>query len=226
MDDVLTLPEFPEDKADGPDLEPTFGPVMHCEGRYEVDPIPGGKRFQGSWLVLDDGKRYVLGYRPITEYYPFVDKRVIITGRPYSPGRDTQHVLASHFQVASMELAPGEVPYAESPTKLPAPPLLRTADAIYARDGRWGQVVGRLIALEDDPDSYFNNAQLQLQGGTIIVARYAAEGLWRPYIGSTITVMSRVEVMATEVVSADGKCGAVLTGWYAICPGVVERCGM
>ncbi len=44
---LLTLPEFPEDKADGLDLEPAFGPVMQCEGRFEIDPIPGGKRLQG-----------------------------------------------------------------------------------------------------------------------------------------------------------------------------------
>ncbi len=38
--------------------------------------------------------------------------------------------------------------------------------------------------------------------------------------------MSRVEVVDAEVVTADGKCGAVLTGWYALCPGEAARCGM
>ncbi len=226
MDDALILAELPDDEAGVPDLEPTFGPEMQCEGRYEVDPIPGGKRFQGTWLVLDDGTRYVLGYRPVPEYYALVDKRVIVTGCPYNLGRDTQHILASHFQVTSMGLAPGETPYAEPPTELPAPPLLRTEDDVYARGGRWGQVVGRLIALEDDPDTYFNNAQLQLEDGVIIVARYAAEGQWKPYIGSLITVMSRIEVIPSNAVSADDKCRVVLSGWYAVCPGVENRCGM
>ncbi len=110
----------------------------------------------------------MLGYRPIPQYYPFVDKRVTVTGHPYSPGRDTQHVLATHFQLISMAFAPGETPYAEPPTELPAPPLLRTAEAIYARDGLWGQVVGRLIALADDPDTMFYNAQLELQDGSVV----------------------------------------------------------
>jgi hypothetical protein len=64
MDEELTLSDVPDDETSVPDLEPTYGPDMECEGRYEVDPIPGGKRFQGSWLILDDGTRYVLSYRP------------------------------------------------------------------------------------------------------------------------------------------------------------------
>jgi hypothetical protein len=226
MDDVLTLPELPDEESRSPELEPVFEPVIQCEARYEVDPIPGGKRFQGSWLVLDDGTRYVLSYRPVPEHYRYVDKRVIVTGRPYRPGRDTQHILATHFEVTSMELAPGEIPYTEIPTELPAPPLLRTAEEVYARDGRWGQIVGRLMALEDDPDTQFHNALLQLGDCTFIVARYAALDYWKPYMGTTMTVMSRIAVISSPAVSVDGNCGAVLTGWYALCPGEVKRCGM
>lgn len=226
MDDVLALPEKPGDETQGPDIEPAYGPVMQCEGRFEIDPIPGGKRFQGSWLVLDNGKRYVVSYRPVAKYFPFVDKRVYVTGRPYTPGRDTQHMMAEHFQVDTMELVPGETPYAETPVECPAPPLLHTVDEITACDGRWGQVVGQLLALEDDPDTYFNIAHLQLEDGTIIIARYASEQMWKPYIGSTITVMSRIEVITSETAPAEGKCRVALIGWYALCPGTVERCGM
>ena len=217
MDDELTLPEVPGDEAKVPDVNPTYEPVTQCEGRYEVDPIPGGKRFQGSWLVLDDGTRYVLSYRPVPDYYPFVDKRVIVTGRPYTPGRDTQHVLADHFQVISIELAPGETPYPDPPSKIPAPPLLRTVGEICAYDGRWGQVVGKLIALKDDPDTYFHIAYVELEDGTQITARYAAKGQWEPYLGSTITVISRIEVITANTMPESDEGKVVLTGWYAIC---------
>ena len=226
MDDVLTLPGMPDEEENGPDLEPTYEPVMQCEGYYEVDPIPGGKRFQGSWLVLDDGQRYLLSYRPLPKYFRYVDKRVSVTGRPYMPGRDTQHIMATHFQVDSIKLAPGEVPYTEIPAQLPAPPLLRTVREICGRAGRWGQVVGRLVALEDDPNTHFYNAHLVLEDGTLIIARHAAESLWRSYLGSTITVISRVEVKSSDTVSAVDRCEALLIGWYALCSGVVNRCGM
>lgn len=215
MDDVLTLADIPEDDANKPDLEPTYEPVVQCEARFEIDPIPGGKRFQGSWLVLDDSRRYVLSYRPIPEYYPFVDKRVSVTGRPYTPGRDTQHIHAKHFQVISIELAPGEIPYEELPTELPTPPLLYSADALRERNGRWGQVVGQLIDLKDDPDTHFNIAFLKLEDGTEITAHYAAESQWRPFLGSTVTVVSRIEVGTADMACEEDE--VVLTGWYAVC---------
>jgi hypothetical protein len=219
MDEELTLSDVPDDETSVPDLEPTYGPDMECEGRYEVDPIPGGKRFQGSWLILDDGTRYVLSYRPHPDHYRFVDKRVRVMGRPYTPGRDTQHMLAKHFQIISIALAPGEIPYAEPPTTLPSPPLLRTERELNARAGQWAQVVGRLIALEDDPDSHFHTACIELEDGGKITALYAAKGQWEPYLGSTITVTSRIEVHTSDAVSAGEQGGVVLTGWYAICEG-------
>jgi hypothetical protein len=218
MDDELTLPDVPEDEAKVPDLEPTYGPEMQCEGRYEVDPIPGDKRFQGSWLVLDDGTRYVLSYRPNPDHFHFVDKRVRVTGRPYTPGRDTQHLLAKHLQIMSIELAPGETPYAEPPTSLPEPPLLRTQPELRERAGCWGRVAGRLVALEDDPDTHFHSAFIQLEDGARITAHYAAKGQWEPYLGSTITITSRIEVKTPGIVPG-GDDEVVLTGWYAICSG-------
>jgi hypothetical protein len=207
-------------------VDSDFASIVHCEGRYEVDPIPGGKRFQGTWLVLDDGTRYVLSYRPVPEYFPFVDKRVSVTGLPYTPGRDTQHILAAHLQVVSIELAPGEKPYARPPAILPAPPLLRTSDDIIARIGRWGQVVGWLTAITDDPNTHFGIGHLKLEDETRITALYAAEELWSHYLHRKITVMSRIEAKEIDDTSENDGSEVVLIGWYAICRGVVERCGM
>jgi hypothetical protein len=96
------------------DLEPTYGNLVRLTGVYEVDPIPGGKRFQGAWLVLDDGTRYVIAYRPVAEHLQYLEKRVHVEGRTYTPGADTQHIQATHLEVQRIELAPGETPYVSS----------------------------------------------------------------------------------------------------------------
>ena len=90
------------------DVEPTYDKPVQLEGHYEVDPVPGSKRFQGVWLVLDDNSRYLLAYRPIPEYADFVGKRVVVNGRPYTPGSDTQHIQAKHLRIDTIELTPSE----------------------------------------------------------------------------------------------------------------------
>jgi len=90
-----------------------------------------------------------------------------------------------------------------------------------ARCGRWGQVVGTLAKLEDDSETSFCTAILHLEDGTQLHALYAARHMWAPFLGRTVTVVSRIEPDA-----AAGETGVVLTGWYAICSGVVCRCGM
>lgn len=226
LDDVLTLPELPDDHTGPLDVETVYESIRQCEGRYEVDPIPGGKRFQGSWLVLDDRTRYVLSYRPMPDFFPYVNKRVIITGRPYHPGSDTQYIQAAHFQVTDITLAEGESPYEEAPTQLPAPPLLHTTAELCAYAGRWVQVVGKLVALIEDPDAYFCIAHLQLAGGDVIIARNAAKSLWGSFIRRTVTVTSRVEVELSRSTPGISTAGIALVGWYALCPGEVTRCGM
>jgi hypothetical protein len=205
----------------GLDIEPTYGDPVQLEGRYEVDPIPGGKRFQGAWLVLEDGTRYVIAYRPVAKYFQFIDKRVRIGGRPYTPGRDTQHIQATHLEVHSIELAPGETPYASPPTEWVAPPLARTAGDLAARDGRWAQVVGTLEALRRDPDGYLGIAQLRLTDSTRVRVCNVPLGEWSRHEGTLVTVTSRV-----ARVEGDGPASFELIGWHAICAGDAARCGM
>lgn len=202
------------------DIEPAYSDPVRLEGRYEVDPIPGGKRFQGAWLVLDDDSRYVIAYRPVPEHFEFLDKRVLVRGRPYMPGRDTQHILATHLEVHSIELAPGETPYLLPPAKPVAPPVARTATELAARDGRWVQVVGTLESVRDDPDGYLGIARLRLADGTEVQARRVLAAEWSRRCSKTVTVTSRVErVEDGDLVSFE------LVGWYAICEGEVAQYG-
>ena len=204
-----------------PRIEPTFGQTMSFEARYEVDPIPGGKRFQGAWLTLDDGTRYLVAYRPVPEHLPFVDKRVEVGGRPYKPGLDTQHVQATHFQIDSIELAPGETPYATPPTELPAPPVVRTGPRLVACAGNWVQVIGTLESVHDDPDGYLTDGRLRLADGSEVLVRNVRRADWSGLQGKQVTVISRAAQSEER-----GKVAAELIGWHAICEGEVGRCGM
>ncbi|MBN1485744.1 MAG: hypothetical protein JXA37_13605 [Chloroflexia bacterium] len=182
-----------EDKTDGPDLEPHYGEPVELEGRYEIDPISGSKRFQGCWLVLDDGTRYVVAYRPRREHFPFADKRVRVRGRPYTPGRDTQHIMATHLEVHSIELAPGEEPYPHPPDEPPAPAQARSAAELADLVGRWVQVSGVLTWLENDPDGHFGRARLRLADGTDLPASSVPIQQWQAHLEQAVTVTSRLE---------------------------------
>lgn len=190
------------------DVEPAYSDPVLLEGRYEVDPVPGGKRLQGSWLVLDDGSRYVISYRPVPEYFQFIDKRVRVEGRPYVPGSDTQQVMTTHLAVERIELAPGETPYSSPPVEVPAPPLAGSIEAIAAREGRWVCVRGALEAVNDDPDGYLGVAVLRLANGERVRARNVGKAEWSRHVGRAVTVTSRA--------GADEGGQAELVGWYAI----------
>jgi len=156
----------------------------------------------------------VIAYRPVPEHFQFLEKRVRIEGRPYVPGSDTQHIQATHLQVRTIELAPGEIPYAVPPTEPIPPPIVRTAGEVAARDGRWARVVGRVEAVEDDPDGYLKLARLRLGDGVEVIVRNVLGTEWSEYVGKTVTVTSRVAPIE------DGETVAFeLVGWRDVCEG-------
>ena len=197
----------------GPDLESDVGKTIHLEGRYEVDPIPGGKRFQGTWLVLDDGSRYLISYRPVPDHFCFLDKRVRVQGKPYLPGRDVQHMGATHLAVESIDLAAGEVPYAHPPTELPLPPLVQSRHDLSALDGQWARIVGVVSAVRDDPDGPLGLAYIRLADGCELLARNALRSRWESHIGKSVKVTSRIRWL-----ERDGGTVPELVGWCEIAP--------
>jgi len=186
-------------------------------------------------------------------HFQFIDKRVRVTGRPYMPGRDTQHIMATHFQLTSIDLAPGETPYTVCPTQVPAPPFVRTAEDLEKRAGRWAMVVGRVEFVKDDPDGVLGMAGLCLEDGTIIIVGNILISKWAGYNGKIVTVTSRVHKIQREEEgktpeapirkplepvkkllkkTTDPDIGVSkpsryeLIGTHAVCEGVVEGCGM
>lgn len=125
-----------------PDTEPRFGERTTFEATYRIAPSPAGKRLQEVVLLRDDGEAWIRAYRPIKDEYAFQEKRVVVTGRPYTNSPYVQSVGGTHFEVESIALAPGETPMDPAPTELPPPPLARSAEAARALTGWYAVCVG------------------------------------------------------------------------------------
>ena len=147
--DVLDpVPGEPEPQPDEPPEDPfapTFGERVTREAWYRVSPVAGGKRLQAVTLEFDGGEAWIRAYRPLRSELRFVDKRVVIVGRPYWPSPNVQHVAGTHFEVESIELAPGETPWDPEPTLIPPPPFARSADEAKARAGDHAQCRGEAV---------------------------------------------------------------------------------
>ncbi|MBA3393921.1 MAG: hypothetical protein H0T89_14840 [Deltaproteobacteria bacterium] len=139
-----------------PPQPPTSAAPTERRATLRIDAQPGGKRFQGVWLELPDGKRWVLDYRARELWRAFADHEVVVTGHCYQP--QGQAILATHFEVERLRRAVpvrGAGPYLEiGPTRVlrgtlvatPAPPgskLAGTSRTVFhADDGEAYQLVG------------------------------------------------------------------------------------
>ncbi len=207
-DDDVPLPE---------DSPP--GELRTYEGRFDIDRLSQSKRFQGSWLVTEGGISYVLGYRPMPEYFAFVDRRVVLEGRPYSPGG--QRIGAEHLEVSSMRLADGEAELAgEPPSSLPVPPRVETGEELGARGGRWVEVFATLIGeREGAADGDWRTLEFRMDDGTIVVtveASWVVDKTFRGHFGQRMTLLGKVY-------ERDGDLGL---GPVEACTGELVGCGM
>lgn len=185
--------------------------TVEISGVLSMDPAPMGKGFQGTWV--DTGtERLLLGYRPIPEYFPFQNKRVVAHGERWMPGPYEQHVGAMHFRVASLELAPGEAPNDPIPTEVLAPPFVQTTAELRALNGRWANVLGEVSGQHPDEHGWLN-AEITLSDG----ATYAIDRLSNEFAGEGARTVLCVVMVDGDVVSL---------GPVASCPGRAPRCGM
>jgi hypothetical protein len=75
---------------------------MQRAATIRVDPEPGGKKFQGIWLELEDGRRWVIAYRPHALWRSFQDRKVTVTGTCYRP--HGQAIDATHYKIDDLQL--------------------------------------------------------------------------------------------------------------------------
>jgi len=68
----------------------------------EIDAEPGGKRFQGVWLVQPGGTRWVISYRAEPWLREFEGQKVHARGRRWTP--EGQAIDATHFRLEDMRV--------------------------------------------------------------------------------------------------------------------------
>lgn len=196
-------------------FSPTYGEQVTLEGFYDVDRVASGKRFQGSWLILDDGSKLLLSYRPQPQYLAWIERRVQVTGRPYTPGYNTQHVSADHFELESMALLEGETARDPAPSAVPAPPRATNPAELEARVGRWVEIYGVLSDVAEE-DTYFVQGRVTLADGTVVKV-HGAKSQWTEHDGKAVTVTAKL-------VHGDGDFDLAFSN--AVCPGDVPECGV
>ncbi len=180
-----------------PSDDPTTGPegeeFVTLEGFLDIDRVPGGKRFQGVWFETASS-RYVITYRPEARYFPFVEKRVTVTGYVEYIPPHVQHIGATHFIIKDIALAPGETPHDPVPTELLPPRTVRTAAEVTAAAGRWVQAVGTLKGSTATDSSTWVEANVDV-GGAVLEVTLSAHLYgkhWEANEGKTVTVPGRV----------------------------------
>lgn len=92
-DDKTPEDKTPEDKT--PD-------DTRLQGKLTINAHPGGKRFQGVWVVVD-GHKHLISYRANPWWRPFEGRAVQAWGEPYTP--QGQAIMADHFRIRRLELA-------------------------------------------------------------------------------------------------------------------------
>ena len=103
------------------------------KGVLDIARVSSGKRLQTTSIKGEKGVEYVLSYRPMPEYYAFVERKVVAEGEHYEP--QGQAIYARHFSASSVKLADGEQPIQPVPKYLPAPDYVE--DDMSSFVGRW-----------------------------------------------------------------------------------------
>jgi len=85
-----------------PPVQAPEGETITLRAKVDIDDKPGGKKFQGVWLVTEDGNRHVISYRADPWWTDFEGRTVDAVGRPYVPRG--QAIMADHFRLEEMEV--------------------------------------------------------------------------------------------------------------------------
>ncbi len=219
-----TLAPPPEESADKKVSEGEQHEIVTYTAHLDMDRLSGGKRLQATTITLDSGRQLIASYRPMKEYLEFVDRRVVVQGYHYENPPHVQQVMADHFAITSVKLAPGEQPYETRPTGLPTPPTVATRAEFEARDRRWVQLFATLKTGSQRPDDSWCDTLLTLPDGTELWAsayKTTFERVWKPLFGKQVSVIAQASID-----KKDPKRPLKLVGQTAICEGKMERCGM
>ena len=205
-----------------PDDDTSHGPLVTLTGTLEIDRLPSGKRFQGTWLLRPDSPPLLLSYRPIEEHLDLAGQHVIVTGRHHTPSPEVQQVNARHFTLETLTPHPDtELEDSARKPSLPPAPLLQPSDDLGAMHGRWVHVQGTALEGTPLPSSTFYRAPIALIDGstTLLLTLNEREhsARWLPLVGQEVTVLGKLWIEETPP--------SHLSGPNLICAGHVIQCG-
>ncbi len=110
-DEPANPPPYTTNGEPGPEFQDVYGERVTLTGRYLVEQGAGDFRApQVATLQADDGRTFITSYSADPKYYPLVDLKVVVTGRPYEPSMMKRSMYGHHFEIESMGLAAGETP--------------------------------------------------------------------------------------------------------------------
>lgn len=153
--------------------------------------VASGKHLQATTITTQSGTVYLLSYRPMPDYYAFLEREVIAQGKHYAP--EGQAVSGEHFSATSITLAPGQQPITPAPTSLPAPPWANTKAALAARQDRW---IRARVTIQDHykpPSDSWYQVNLVTEDGTRLrtsVYNHTFESTWLPLKGKPLDIIS------------------------------------
>lgn len=133
------------------------------------------------------------------------------------PDPRTQHIMADHLRVLSVEVAPGQSPIEPAPQHLPAPPMVDNADDATERTGRWTLATGTLEAIQAPEQGTAYAGTLRLSDGSSFAVNGLDGDSAGEYEGQKVTVIGRIRISDDAPAIPEVR---------AICKGRVDRCGV
>ncbi len=76
------------------------------EGIYKVTSPSEKQRFEGTYVVLDDGTHVIMSYGERADRAALADKRVVVIGKAYKPDTRMRSMGGAHIDARVVVLAP------------------------------------------------------------------------------------------------------------------------
>ena len=189
-DHILHVP--PELEEAGYDR--TYGATETFSAALHIDATVGGKAFQGVWLEVEDGRTFLIAYRP-DAWRHLEGKRVRATGRPYTPGALTQHIMAAHFEVETIDAIPIDVPSWTSKTETVAGQLIE--EPMGVPGSKLAEELILWLVLDDGTRLLVSGADNELVGKRVM----ATGRRWKP--SPYVAHIGDIHFDADKVVAAE-----------------------
>jgi hypothetical protein len=162
-------------------------PEPELRAIVRIDAQPSGKRFQGVWLERAGDQRWVIDYRAREVWRSFEGEAVLVTGHCYEP--HGQAIMATHFAVDRLRLAPGSTklaPFVE------VGPTQRLRGTFVASDAPAGS------KLAESSQTVFRS-----EGGALFWIAVTEPAVSRSP-GVSVTITARVVVRSKTYAAAPG----------------------